>query len=294
MSEIDLTTAMQLFDKEVTLKYQNEQFLDGTITERHGTRGDATNVPVSDEIEMANRSFAPANLVVTGITTTNKIVVPYDYALKTVIGGGEKTLFAYDEITYHSELHRKAIGRMLDYIKISSLFGDASFADIYQVAVDVGPVTGLSQVKMTEALTYLEKNAVPVYNREVTFWMPARVKNSFISDPLVNSILNNSTRPLTDNLGPRPNYLGVEFRTLGEAGINRIPYTTASSIDTYLVPMLHKKCMVQTFNRDPKTSITWVPQEDRYELVSTLTTGAKLIQTNGVVLIEADAQSVAN
>ena len=52
MSQINLSTASQLFDTEVTIKFQNHQFLMNTIEERHGTTGDATNVPVSDIIEM--------------------------------------------------------------------------------------------------------------------------------------------------------------------------------------------------------------------------------------------------
>ena len=45
MSEFDLATACQLFDSEVTLKYQNRSKLQGTIEERHGLHGTALNVP---------------------------------------------------------------------------------------------------------------------------------------------------------------------------------------------------------------------------------------------------------
>ena len=67
-----------------------------------------TNIPVSDLIEMEEQSFAPTDIPVIPVNPTNVMVVPYNYALKTVIGGGEKTLFAYNKIVDHAKLHAKA------------------------------------------------------------------------------------------------------------------------------------------------------------------------------------------
>ena len=125
--QIDLTTASQLFDTEVTIRYQNNQYLADTIEERHGTTGEATNVPVSDLIEMQNQTYAPVDIPVTPVDPTNVMIVPYNYALKTVIGGGEKTLFAYDKIVDHAKLHALAAARMVDYIKINALYTSSGF-----------------------------------------------------------------------------------------------------------------------------------------------------------------------
>jgi hypothetical protein len=53
------------------------------------------------------------------------------------------------------------------------------------------------------------------------------------------------------------------------------------------VPIVHKDAIVQSYNRDVSTSITWVPQEDRWELLTTFTSGAEIIQLNGLALMTA-------
>ncbi len=282
-NQIDLTTASQLFDTEVTLKFQNSQYLNSTIEERHGTTGDATNIPVSALIEMANQSFAPTDIVVTPVIPTNVVVVPYNYSLKTVIGGGEKTLFAYDKIVDHAKLHAKAAGRMVDYIKINSLITDSSFGSLYTVGATVGVNTGMNEGKLADGLSYLEDQGVDVMNEACSLWLPAITKKSMLNDEKVVNLFYSAKRPLEDN---RINsYLGVDIRTLGSNGINTIPFTTSMSINTYLVPLVSKESMVQIFNRDVQTSITWVPQNDRWELLTVLTSGAKVVQSNGIALI---------
>jgi len=290
--QIDFNTASQLFDTQVTIRYQNHQYLMGTIEERHGTTGDAMNVPVSSQIEMSQTSFAPTNIPVTPVIDTNVIITPYDYKVKTVIGGGYKTLFAYDKIVDHAKQHALAIARMLDYIKIQAIFTSPLFSEIYTVPVDIGPTTGLSQAKVTNALAELEDQGVDVYDETCKLWMPAPLKNSLFSDQNVTNIFFNDVRPLTNNRIQE--YLGVDFRTLGSAGINSIPFTTSGDVNTYLVPLVHKEAMVQTFNRDPQTTITWVQQEDRYELVSTMTSGCNIIQTRGIALLTCANPYVAN
>ena len=241
-NQINLNTASQLFDTEVTIKFQNHQFLMNTIEERHGTTGDATNVPVSDIIEMQQQTYAPVDIPVTPVNPTNVMIVPYNYALKTVIGGGEKTLFAYDKIVDHAKLHAKAAGRMCDYIKINSLFTYSGFGSLFTVAATVGVNTGMNEGKLAQALSYL----------------------------------------------------GVDIRTLGSNGINTIPFTTSMSINTYLTPVVNKEAMVQIFNRDVQTSITWVPQNDRWELLTVMTSGAQVIQANGIALVTVKNPYVAN
>lgn len=290
--QIDFTTASQLFDTEVTLKFQNSQYLMNSIEERHGTTGEATNVPVSDLIEMQQQTFAPSDIPVTPVDPTNVMIVPYNYAVKTVIGGGEKTLFAYDKIVDHAKLHAKAAARMVDYIKINALFSSASFGSIYTVDVAVGANTGMNEGKLAEALAYLEDQGVEVLNDACSLWLPAITKPSMYADDRVVNMFYNDRKPLVDNV--LPSYLGVDIRTLGSNGINTIPFTTAMSIDTYLVPVVNKEAMVQIFNRDVQTSITWVPQNDRWELLTVMTAGANVIQYNGIALIEVQNPYAAN
>lgn len=292
VAQINLSTASELFDTEVTIKFQNNQFLMNTIEERHGTTGDATNVPVSDIIEMQEQTFAPVDIPVTPVNPTNVMVVPYNYALKTVIGGGEKTLFAYDKIVDHAKLHAKAAGRMCDYIKINSLITSSSYGSLYTVLKTVGANTGMNEGKLAKGLSYLEDQGVDVMNHACSLWMPALIKQSMLADDRVVNLFYNDRRPLVDNV--LVSYLGVDIRTLGSNGINTIPFTTSMSIDTYLVPLVNKEAMVQIFNRDVQTSITWVPQNDRWELLTVMTSGAEIIQANGIALLTSDNPYVAN
>lgn len=292
MPEINLDTACELFDTQVTLKFQNNQFLADTIEERHGTIGDATNIPVSDLIEMQSQSFAPADIPVTPVVPTNVQIVPYNYALKTVIGGGEKTLFAYDKIVDHAKLHGLAAARMVDYIKINALFSYSGIASVYTVDSTVGVNTGMNEGKLADGLSYLEDQGVDVMNGNCSLWLPAITKKSMLNDDKVVSLFYNDRRPLVDNR--IQSYLGVDIRTLGSNGINTIPFTTSMSIDTYLVPLVSKDAMVQIFNRDVQTSITWVQQNDRWELLTVLTSGAGVVQENGIALITVDNPYSAN
>lgn len=290
--QINLATASQLFDTEVTLRFQNSQYLAGTIEERHGTTGDATNVPVSDLIEMTQGNFAPTDIPVTPVDETNVIITPYDYRVKTVIGGGEKTLFAYDKIVDHAKLHSKAAGRLVDFIKIDAIFNSPLLGDIEVIDVDVGPTTGLNQAKLTEGITYLESQGVDVQNFALSLWYPALLKRSFLNDDKVVNFFYNVSKPLSDY--KFDSYEGVQLCSMGSNGINSIPFTTDTDIDTYLIPLVHQDAMIQIYNRDVMTSITWVPQQDRWELLTVVTTGANLIQTNGLVLITANNPYAAN
>jgi hypothetical protein len=156
----------------------------------------------------------------------------------------------------------------------------------------VGVNTGMNQGKLTDSLSYLEDQGVEVMDHSCSLWMPALIKKSMLSDDRVVNIFYNNERPLVDNR--IVSYLDVDIRTLGSNGINTIPFTTAAGINTYLVPLVNKEAMVQIFNRDVMTSITWVPQNDRWELLTVMTSGANVIQYNGMTLIAANNPYVAN
>jgi hypothetical protein len=140
----------------------------------------------------------------------------------------------------------------------------------------------------------LEDQGVDVMNHACSLWLPAITKQSMLADDRVVNIFYNDRRPLVDN--QLVSYLGVDIRTLGSNGINTIPFIAAGSpvIDTYLVPLVNKEAMVQIFNRDVMTSITWVPQNDRWELLTVMTSGAQVIQANGIALLTDQNPYVAN
>ena len=282
-AQINEAAAMQLFDTFVTLKYQNHLRLESTIDERHGTLGTTLNVPVSDLIEMTEGSFAPTDIPPTPVNETNVPVVTNDYHVKTVIGGGEKTLFNFDKIVDHAKLHSLASARMVDFIKINAVYADPLFNTINTIAVTEGVNTGLNEGKMADAIAYLESQGVDVENYSVSMWAPALLKPSMYADDKVVNFFYNDVKPLTDN--KIQTYLGVDCRFLGSNGINQIPFTTALGINTYLVPLIHQDAIVQSFNRDVMTSITWIPNQDRWELLTILTSGAKIIQYNGLCLM---------
>ena len=282
--QIDLATASQLFDTMVTMQYQNKKRFGGTIDERHGTSGTTLNVPVSDLIEMSEGNFAPTNIPITPVNETNVTVVADDYRVKTVVGGGQKTLFAYDKVTTHAKLHAEASGRIDDFVKINAIFSNPGLASIYTVPVNVGVNTGINQGKMSDAVSFLEAQGMDVSDYALCMWAPALLKKSMQADDRIVNFFYNDVKPLTNNR--IQTYLDVDCRFVGENGINSIP-STGTGPATYLVPIIHKDAMVQSYNRDVSTSITWVPQEDRWELLTTFTSGAEIIQLNGLALMTA-------
>ena len=297
-----LEAASQLFDTMTTLQYQNMQRFQGCVDERHGVIGTTLNVPVSDLIEMQQSNFAPTNIPITNVEETNVPVTTNDYRVKTVIGGGEKTLFSYDKITTHAELHAKAAARMDDFVRLNAIYSDANFGSFEVIPSTVGVNTGINSSKMTEALSYLESQGVDVLGFQTSMWAPAIMKSSMMSDDrIVNSLINesylfsmayyNDVKPLTNNV--IQGYLDIDCRFVGENGINRIPSTGVGPA-TYLVPIIHKNCIVQSYNRDISANVVWVQQEDRWELLTTFTTGAKVIQSNGLVLMEVQNPYVSN
>lgn len=283
-NQINEAAAMQLFDTFVTLKYQNHLRLQGTIDERHGTSGTTLNVPVSDLIEMQLGDFAPVDIVPTPVNETNVQVVTNDYHVKTVIGGGEYTLFNFDKIVDHAKLHALAGARNDDFIKINSIYSYASFSSINVIADNIGANLGLNEGKMAAGIAYLESQGVDIMDYSVSVWAPALQKQALYADDRVVNFFYNDVKPLTDN--KIVGYLGCDMRFLGQNGINQIPSTVPSpGIQQWLVPMVHKDAIVQSYNRDIMTSITWLPNQDRWELLTIMTSGANVIQFNGIVFL---------
>lgn len=292
-NQINEAAAMQLFDTEVTLKYQNHQRLMGTIDERHGTTGTTLNVPVSDEIEMEEGNFAPIDIPPTPVNETNRQVQTNDYHLKTVIGGGEKTLFNFDKIVDHSKLHALAAARMDDFIKINAIYSDPNVGSIQSFPKTVGVNTGLNEGKIVAAIAYLESQGVDVQDYSVSIWAPALIKPSLYADDRVVNFFYNDVKPLTDNRIVA--YLGTDLRFLGQNGINQIPSTNiGGGVLEFAIPMVHKDAIVQSYNRDIMTSITWLQNQDRWELLTILTSGSLIIQYNGIAFMVCDAPYVNN
>lgn len=283
--QVNEAAAMQIFDTQVTLKYQNHMKLMDTIDERHGTTGTTLNVPVSDLIEMTEGDFAPTDIPVTPVNETNVQVQTNDYHLKTVIGGGEKTLYNFDKIVDHAKLHALAGARMDDYLKINAIYSNSGVGTIYTVPVTVGVNTGINEGKMADAISYLESQGVDVDNYSVSMWAPALLKKSMYDDDKIVNFFYVDHKPLTDN--KIKTYLDIDCRFLGSNGINQIPFTSSMGINTYLVPLVHKDAIVQSYNRDITTSITWLQNQDRWELLTILTSGAQVIQLNGIAFMTA-------
>jgi hypothetical protein len=287
VNQINEAAASQMFDTEVTLKYQNHLRLQGTIDERHGTTGTTLNVPVSDLIEMQESNFAPVDIPPTPVNETNRPVVTNDFHVKTVIGGGEKTLFNFDKIVDHAKLHALAGARNDDFIKINAIYSDPQVGTINTILNSVGANLGLNEGKIAAGIAYLESQGVDIMDYSVSLWAPALQKTALYDDERVVSFFYNDVKPLTDNriVG----YLGVDMRFLGQNGINQIPFTgvtpPAPGTTTWLVPMVHKDAIVQSYNRDVATSITWLPNQDRWELLTYMTSGALIIQYNGIVFL---------
>ncbi|WP_246562511.1 phage capsid protein [Rickettsiella endosymbiont of Dermanyssus gallinae] len=295
MPDVNLEAACQLFDTEVTLQYQNRLKLQDTIEERHGLHGTALNVPVSDLVEMNQTNFAPTDIFVTPVNETNVQVPTNDYHLKTVIGGGEKTLYNFDKIRDHARLHGLAAARLTDYIKINAIFSDPAFinGDIYTVPLNVGVNTGLNEEKYALAIAYLESQGMDVHDLEVSTWAPALLKPSLYNDKQVTNFFYNDVKPLTNNKVKV--YLDIDFRFLGENGINSIPRVAdETGVFKYTVPVVHRDAIIQGYNRDITTSITWLPHQDRWELLTCLTSGAKIIQPRGIALITANQKFAPN
>lgn len=289
MSDID--TYKQVFDTEVTQQYQNSLKLDHTIDERYGLTGSILNIPISDLLEMKSGTFEASDILATKVNETNVQVPTSNYYLKTVINGGEKTLYNYQKVKEHGALHAKASARILDYLKINALYKDEQYiaGKICKIPLKTGKNTGFNVDKLMAGCSIFEDEGIDVDPMQVSLWLPARLKPNFLSDKRVDNIWSNDVKPNVDY--KITTFLGVDIRILGQKGINTIPFieNTDTHSRTYQVPLIHRDAIVHGFNRTVSTSVTWLPHQDRWELLTSITTGAKLIKPDGVVMIEAES-----
>ena len=286
----------QLFDTEVTQQYQNSLKLRHTIDEREGLTGTFLNIPISDLLELKSATFEASDILATNVRETNIQVPTSNYYLKTVINGGEKTLYNFHKVREHASLHAKASARILDYIKINAIYKDEQYiaGKIAKIPLKTGKNTGFNVDKLTAANSILEDQGIEIGPKKVSGWIPARLKPNFMEDQRVFSIYSNHEKPLANY--QITEYLGVDFRILGQKGINTIPFIEdqENGNRTYQVPIVHRDAIVQGFNRTISTSVTWLPHQDRWELLTSVTTGAKLVKPDGVVMIEAESIPKSN
>lgn len=128
-------------------------------------------------------------------------------------------------------MHGLAAACLTDYIKINAIFSDPDFiaGKIYTVPVDVGVNTGLNEEKYALAIAYLESQGMDVHDLEVSTWAPALLKPSLYNDQQVSNFFYNDVKPLTNNKVKV--YLDIDFRFLGENGINSIPVWLMKRVD---------------------------------------------------------------
>lgn len=298
VAQIDsLAAASELFRESTLIQYQNKQVLQNTIVEQHGTSGTTLNIPIMQPIEMQEISFAPTNIPITRTIYTNAQVFQGNFALKTVLGDGERTLFAFDRIVAEAKNHALAAARFDDFVKIQALFQyvAANPGEISVVPVTEGVNTGINSGKMALALSLLEDGGVDITDFQCSMWLPALIKTAMVNDDRVVNFFYNAVKPLVDYKIKA--YLDTDIRVLGSAGVNKIPRTgsgTTMAPYVYNVPLVHQESMAQAYNRDIKSRMIWHDAEDRYEFITTFTTGAQVIKPEGIVLMTANTPFVQN
>lgn len=288
--------AAELFEKEFQLAFQSSQKLAGTTQEMMGTMGTVQNVPIFDKIEMFKRdSFAPNNIAPSHQASRNVQVIQAQHLLKTVIGAGEKTLFAFDMIREHAQSHAKAVARAIDKVKIDAVYSADPSEFAITVPVTVGSSTGFTQQKLTQAITALEDQGADVLQENCSTWMPAILIRSLFQDQTVTNLFYSNGRPLQDNI--ISSYLGIDFRRMSgsAAGVNFIPSKDiGGGVSQWQFPLVHKDALQICFNIAPQTNIVWNPYELRWEAISQMVAGASVIQPLGIALIIANDPAAAN
>ena len=144
-----------------------------------------------------------------------------------------------------------AAARLTDYIKIQAIFTDPAFVagKIYTIPLETGVNTGLNnEEKYALAIAYLESQGMDVHDLPVSTWAPALLKPSLYNDQQVSNFCYNDVKPLTNNKVKV--YLDIDFRFLGENGINLIPRVpNDQGLFKYTVPVVHHDAIVQSFSR---------------------------------------------
>ena len=297
MSEqFTLETASELYSTTFQMEYQANERLANTMMERHGTSGTSLHIPVIDNLEMTEQGFSPSNMPISNPAKRDVICEQKNFTLKSVVGYGEKTLFAYDEIQAYAKTHAQAIARFQDKVKIDAILNDPTLpvdTAYTNIPVTIGAVTGVSEAKLSAALAALEAQGVDVRDESCSLWLPAILISQMYNDDKVVNFFYNNNKPLANN--EFPSYLGTSIRKLPNqsAGINYIPFT-AGTTDLYKIPVVHEDSSIMSYNVDPVSEIVWVAQERRFEIVTQMVCGAKVVKPEGIAIIHAENPSAAN
>ena len=291
---IDLATASELFVTEVQQQYQNMRSFAGAALERHGLEGQTANFPVGGIGEMEETGFGGGDIPVSELNETNVPISVGNFHYKTTIGGGYNTLFSYDKVTENAREHAIAGARKLDKLLVDAIYtagtGTARF-DI--IPATFGSIEGLSVDKLSLSTDLLLDGGVgTMINKNAL--VPALARGDLKKDPAFSSWDYNMNRPLMNN--KLPGYLDVAFFAIGSKGSNALPRTGAGTVGdpyVYEIPVFAEDAIRLVFNRELQSTITWVPQDDRWELVSSLTARAGVIQPSGVKIITANVVTQA-
>lgn len=290
MEQITFETAKTTYMTEVTSAYENMRRLYNICDETHNNTGDTFAIPVGESIEMSESGFGAGNIPISTLGATQIIVKPGNFSAKTIIGGGERTLFAYDKIAYHAEEHGKAAGRWYDKLILDAIYNDgAGIARFAQIAKTVGFNTGLNVDKISTAIDTMEDQGVTADKNAI---IPVISKTSLKKDPLFTSWDYNVERPLMNNRVQR--FLDVNFFSIGNKGANAIPFNDNAGTREYLVPVVARDAMRVVFNREIKSTMTFVENQDRYELLTVATARAVVVKNDGIILMACDAPATLN
>jgi len=286
---IDLATASELFVTEVQEQVQNNRSFAGAVIEKHGLEGQTANFPVGGIGEMAETGFGGGDIPVSDLNETNVQISVGNFHYKTSISGGYKTLFSYDKITENAKEHALAGARQLDKLLVDSLYNiGGGISRFESVPVNFGSIAGLSVDKLSSATDRLLDSGVSLMSKKNAL-VPALARTSLKQDPQFSSWDYNMDRPLMKN--KLPSYLDVAFYAVGTAGANALPRTgtgTTGDPFVYNILVLAEDSCRMVFNRELTSTITWVPQDDRWELVTSLTARAGVIQAAAIKNIVAN------
>lgn len=287
---INFETAATMFETQVHAKLQNTRRFAGAVYESHGNRGESKAIPIGEIAEMNEVGFGSGNMPVQKLGATQVVVTPGNFAMKTVIGGGEQTLFAYDKIAYHARQHGKAAGRFLDYLVLEAIYEDGTGTARFQtIDKTVGINTGLNVDKLSLATDTLEDEGV---DSMINALVPAKCRSALKKDPQFSSWDYNMERPLMKN--NLKGYLDIAFYSVGNKGKNAIPFVLNGTTREYEVPVFGYDCIELVFNRNVQTRMWYNPGEDRTELLTVATARGKVLQNDGVIIMACDAPAVAN
>ena len=299
---IDLRTVMQQFDDMVKSELHNYEFLAGACRE-YESEGTTFNLPLFGDIELVTTDFGTGGIPVTDPQQRNVTVNQENFQLKTTIGGGYKTLFAYDVIEGHVKQHAQATARYMDFLKInaitqgqimttSPLFGgnadtamNPATALANQVNLGTGTATDFTVNKIVSASAKSLDNGVPFGSS--TFWVPALLMGDLQSNNVDNRFSNwefNDVRTIQHGIKQTLSYNGMMFHQIGGASSkNQLPTgTTATNLFSYMV---YHEAIAVCYNRRPMTRVIPEPWEDRVTVLTSATAGSHVVFPNGIIRV---------